>query len=181
MVHVLQWIIIIRHIVLFHVSNVYKSFYHKQYSISSCKFVNGESVLFSFFSCMLSLGSWLCLHVCISYLEANDDNNNDTWLYVHEFLIHVHGYSIEFAHNRNFLSYCIILTQLSNNYHFFFFTDAFPIHKLVHLWDTLLLGNSSFPLCIGVAILRQFRDRLLTYGFNECILMFSDMPGELWI
>lgn len=56
------------------------------------------------------------------------------------------------------------------------FAHAFPIHKLVHLWDTLLLGNSSFPLCIGVAILRQFRDRLLTYGFNECILMFSDMP-----
>ncbi|XP_062592920.1 TBC domain-containing protein kinase-like protein, partial [Saccostrea cucullata] len=56
------------------------------------------------------------------------------------------------------------------------FAHAFPIHKLVHLWDTLLLGNSSFPLCIGVAILQQFRDRLLSYGFNECILLFSDMP-----
>ncbi|XP_056010659.1 TBC domain-containing protein kinase-like protein [Ostrea edulis] len=56
------------------------------------------------------------------------------------------------------------------------FAHAFPLHKLVHLWDTLLLGNSSFPLCIGVAILQQFRDRLLSYGFNECILMFSDMP-----
>ena len=58
-------------------------------------------------------------------------------------------------------------------------TDVFPLHKLFHLWDTLLLGNTSFPLCIGVAILQQFRDQLLKYGFNECILHFSDMPGEM--
>jgi TBC domain-containing protein kinase-like protein len=57
--------------------------------------------------------------------------------------------------------------------------DVFPMHKIVHLWDTLLLGNSSFPLCIGVAILEQLRDRLLSFGFNECILLFSDMPGTV--
>ncbi|ELU03407.1 hypothetical protein CAPTEDRAFT_220004 [Capitella teleta] len=56
------------------------------------------------------------------------------------------------------------------------FAHAFPLHKLFHLWDTLLLGNSSFPLCIGVAILYQLRDQLLSFGFNECILLFSDMP-----
>jgi hypothetical protein len=56
---------------------------------------------------------------------------------------------------------------------------VFPLHKIYHLWDTLLLGNSSFPLYIGVAILQQLRAQLLTYGFNECILLFSDMPGEL--
>jgi len=56
-------------------------------------------------------------------------------------------------------------------------TDVFPLHKIFHLWDMLLLGNSSFPLCIGVAILRQLRDQLLKFGFNECILLFSDMPG----
>ena len=56
-------------------------------------------------------------------------------------------------------------------------SDVFPMHKILHLWDTLLLGNSSFPLCIGVAILYQLRDRLLSFGFNECILLFSDMPG----
>ncbi|XP_053401999.1 TBC domain-containing protein kinase-like protein [Mercenaria mercenaria] len=56
------------------------------------------------------------------------------------------------------------------------FAHVFPLNKIVHLWDTLLLGNSSFPLCIGVAILKQFHDRLLSYGFNECILLFSDMP-----
>nr|XP_057902034.1 TBC domain-containing protein kinase-like protein [Doryrhamphus excisus] len=56
------------------------------------------------------------------------------------------------------------------------FTHVFPLHKIFHLWDTLLLGNSSFPFCIGVAILKQLRDRLLANGFNECILLFSDLP-----
>uniref|UniRef100_A0A8C1U3W6 TBC domain-containing protein kinase-like protein n=1 Tax=Cyprinus carpio TaxID=7962 RepID=A0A8C1U3W6_CYPCA len=56
------------------------------------------------------------------------------------------------------------------------FTHVFPLHKIFHLWDTLLLGNSSFPFCIGVAILQQLRDRLLASGFNECILLFSDLP-----
>ncbi|XP_071087688.1 TBC domain-containing protein kinase-like protein [Haliotis cracherodii] len=56
------------------------------------------------------------------------------------------------------------------------YAHVFPLHKIMHLWDTLLLGNSSLPLCIGVAILQQLRDRLLSFGFNECILLFSDMP-----
>ncbi|XP_061534602.1 TBC domain-containing protein kinase-like protein [Phycodurus eques] len=56
------------------------------------------------------------------------------------------------------------------------FTHVFPLHKIFHLWDTLLLGNSSFPFCIGIAILQQLRDRLLANGFNECILLFSDLP-----
>lgn len=60
-----------------------------------------------------------------------------------------------------------------------FCTDVFPLHKIFHLWDTLLLGNSSFPFCIGVAILQQLRDRLLANGFNECILLFSDLPGKV--
>uniref|UniRef100_A0A3Q2DFP7 TBC domain-containing protein kinase-like protein n=1 Tax=Cyprinodon variegatus TaxID=28743 RepID=A0A3Q2DFP7_CYPVA len=54
--------------------------------------------------------------------------------------------------------------------------NVFPLHKIFHLWDTLLLGSSSFPFCIGVAILQQLRDRLLANGFNECILLFSDLP-----
>ena len=62
----------------------------------------------------------------------------------------------------------------------FSFSDVFPLKKIFHLWDSLLLGNSSYPLCIGVAILEQLRDQLLSFGFNECILLFSDMPG-IWI
>ncbi|XP_067138557.1 TBC domain-containing protein kinase-like protein [Centruroides vittatus] len=56
------------------------------------------------------------------------------------------------------------------------YTHVFPLHKIFHLWDTLLLGSASFPLFIGVAILQQLRANLLSFGFNECILMFSDMP-----
>lgn len=56
------------------------------------------------------------------------------------------------------------------------YTHVFPLHKIFLLWDTLLLGEASLPLCVGVAILRQLKDRLLQFGFNECILLFSDMP-----
>lgn len=57
------------------------------------------------------------------------------------------------------------------------FSHVFPLHKIFHLWDTLLLGNSMLPLCIGVSILQQFKEQLLSFGFNDCILLFSDMPG----
>ena len=41
----------------------------------------------------------------------------------------------------------------------------------------LLLGNSSFPLCVALSILFRLRDRLLTAEFNDCILLFSDLPA----
>ena len=73
-----------------------------------------------------------------------------------------------------------VSTEVKNFSAFFFsFSDVFPLKKIYHLWDTLLLGNSSYPLCIGVAILDQLRDQLLSFGFNECILLFSDMPGKV--
>ncbi|XP_068083084.1 TBC domain-containing protein kinase-like protein [Anabrus simplex] len=56
------------------------------------------------------------------------------------------------------------------------FSHVFPLHKILHLWDKLLLGDASFPLYVGLAILRQLRDTLLASGFNECILLFSDLP-----
>ncbi|XP_076665242.1 TBC domain-containing protein kinase-like protein [Andrena cerasifolii] len=56
------------------------------------------------------------------------------------------------------------------------FSHVFPLHKILHLWDKLLLGDSSFPLLVGLTILKQLRDSLLTSGFNECILLFSDLP-----
>lgn len=56
------------------------------------------------------------------------------------------------------------------------FSHVFPIHKILHLWDSLLLGNASYPLYVGFAILQQLRSTLLISGFNECILLFSDLP-----
>jgi len=59
-----------------------------------------------------------------------------------------------------------------------YISDVFPLHKIFHLWDKLLLGDASFPLYVGLAVLQQLRDTLLASGFNECILLFSDLPGR---
>lgn len=56
------------------------------------------------------------------------------------------------------------------------FSHVFPLHKILHLWDKLILGDSSYPLFIGIAILKQLKTTLLESGFNECILLFSDLP-----
>ena len=56
------------------------------------------------------------------------------------------------------------------------FAHVFPLHKIFHLWDTLLQCNPEFPICIGVAILKQLRNILLNSDFNECILLFSELP-----
>lgn len=95
LLHALQSIIIIWHIVLFHVSSVNRSLYHKQYYVSSCKFVNCDSILFLFSAVCYSLVSD---HVCtyVSYIEANNDyKNQDSHMYVHEFSVHVLVYSTE--------------------------------------------------------------------------------------
>ena len=55
--------------------------------------------------------------------------------------------------------------------------NEFAGRQIFHLWDRLLLGNSSFPLCIGLGVLTQLRAQLLEAQFNECILLFSDMPA----
>lgn len=55
-------------------------------------------------------------------------------------------------------------------------SDVFPLHKIIHLWDKLLLGDNSFPLYIGISILQQLKLTLLDSIFNDCILLFSDLP-----
>lgn len=56
------------------------------------------------------------------------------------------------------------------------FAHVLPLYKIVHVWDTLLLEDETFPLAIGLSILKQLRDQLLGYTFNDCILIFSDLP-----
>ncbi|KAL3272384.1 hypothetical protein HHI36_013861 [Cryptolaemus montrouzieri] len=56
------------------------------------------------------------------------------------------------------------------------FSHVFPLYKILHVWDNLLLGDSSFPLHVGLSVLTQLRTKLLTAGFNDCILLFSDLP-----
>uniref|UniRef100_A0A9J2PKT0 TBC domain-containing protein kinase-like protein n=2 Tax=Ascaris TaxID=6251 RepID=A0A9J2PKT0_ASCLU len=56
------------------------------------------------------------------------------------------------------------------------FAHVLPLHKLFHVWDVLLLCDSSFPLFVGVAIMEQLRARLIAAHFNDAILLFSDLP-----
>ena len=56
------------------------------------------------------------------------------------------------------------------------FAHVFPINKMIYLWDTLLLQDSSFPLFVGVAIMTRLKRQLMSFTFNDCILSFSDMP-----
>lgn len=63
-----------------------------------------------------------------------------------------------------------------DKFQFFFQTDVFPLHKIIHLWDKLILGDNSYPLFIGISILQQLKTTLLDSCFNECILLFSDLP-----
>lgn len=92
-----------------------------------------------------------------------------------DFMLHS---SRDLSSQALFYSYIFVKSHSCCVYFCTWYADVFPLHKIFHLWDTLLLGNSSFPFCIGVAILQQLRDRLLANGFNECILLFSDLPGK---
>lgn len=56
------------------------------------------------------------------------------------------------------------------------FTHVLPLHKILHIWDCLLLGDEKFPLCIGLAILNQLKQELMEFSFNDCIVAFSDLP-----
>ncbi|KAF9126614.1 hypothetical protein BGW39_006484 [Mortierella sp. 14UC] len=59
------------------------------------------------------------------------------------------------------------------------FTHIFPLDKIYHLWDKILVGPSSLPLFVGIAILQQFRQELLRSEFNEAIGIFSESFPEM--
>ncbi|KAG0005164.1 hypothetical protein BGZ79_006502 [Entomortierella chlamydospora] len=59
------------------------------------------------------------------------------------------------------------------------FTHIFPLDKIYHLWDKILVGPSSLSLFVGIAILQQFRQELLRSEFNEAIGIFSDSFPEM--
>ncbi|KAI1725869.1 rab-GTPase-TBC domain-containing protein [Ditylenchus destructor] len=56
------------------------------------------------------------------------------------------------------------------------FAHVLPLHKLFHLWDSLLLADATFPLFIGIAVLIELRPQLIHAQFNDAILLFSDLP-----
>ncbi|CAB3400826.1 unnamed protein product [Caenorhabditis bovis] len=56
------------------------------------------------------------------------------------------------------------------------FAHVLPMHKLYHIWDKILLHDSSFPLMVGLAVMKELRPRLIASSFNDAILLFSDLP-----
>lgn len=59
------------------------------------------------------------------------------------------------------------------------YLDIFPLDKIYHLWDKILVGPSSLSLFVGIAILQQFRQELLRSEFNEAIGIFSESFPEM--
>ena len=57
------------------------------------------------------------------------------------------------------------------------FTHILHMDKIYRLYDQLLLEQTSFPLFLAVAIMKIFRDQLLSMDFNSCILFFTNMPA----
>uniref|UniRef100_H2YXL1 TBC1 domain family member 23 n=1 Tax=Ciona savignyi TaxID=51511 RepID=H2YXL1_CIOSA len=136
--------------------------------------------------------------LCAVFVHLNFNDEPRAWAslsqfidkYLHKFFLKdnsaiIQEYLLVFSHLLSFhdpMLYChmteigFIPDLYAIPWFLTMFAHVFPLHKIVHLWDTLLLGNSSFPLCIGVAILQQLRGQLLESDFNECILLFSDLP-----
>eukprot|EP00039_Didymoeca_costata_P010842 m.147023 g.147023 ORF g.147023 m.147023 type:complete len:928 (+) comp14980_c0_seq2:288-3071(+) len=56
------------------------------------------------------------------------------------------------------------------------FAHVFPLKKIMAIWDSLVLCGSGMVVCIGVAIMMEIRETLLSFSFEECILFFSDAP-----
>jgi len=54
--------------------------------------------------------------------------------------------------------------------------DVFPMDKLLHLFDRILVCPPALSLYIGISILRQLRSTLLAASFNESIMLFSETP-----
>jgi len=57
------------------------------------------------------------------------------------------------------------------------FAHIFPLSKIYHLWDTLLLEPRNFTLFLAVAIMIELRNVILPLDFNGCLLLFSNLPS----
>eukprot|EP00160_Parvularia_atlantis_P001808 Unigene11467_Nuclearia_a/m.34973 Unigene11467_Nuclearia_a/g.34973 ORF Unigene11467_Nuclearia_a/g.34973 Unigene11467_Nuclearia_a/m.34973 type:complete len:266 (+) Unigene11467_Nuclearia_a:1151-1948(+) len=56
------------------------------------------------------------------------------------------------------------------------YTHVFPMEKIFHLFDRIIVSPPALSLHIGIAILRQLRATLLAASFNESIMLFSETP-----
>eukprot|EP00741_Cyanophora_paradoxa_P006219 tig00000114_g6031.t1 len=56
------------------------------------------------------------------------------------------------------------------------FAHLLPLEKVLHLWDTLLVGHASLPLFVACALLRELEGQLRDLDFNACVSFFSNLP-----
>eukprot|EP00127_Corallochytrium_limacisporum_P000464 Clim_evm20s13 gene=Clim_evmTU20s13 len=83
----------------------------------------------------------------------------------HSPTLHNHMMSIEFGPDLFAIPWLLTM-----------FTHIFPLQRIYHLWDTLLVSDSHWPIHLAFAILEQMQGLISGAGFNECILIFSDLP-----
>lgn len=120
LLHALQSIIIIWHIVLFHVSSVNKSLYHKQYSVSSCKFLI-VIVFYSYFQ--LYAIPWFLTMFARMYHTKKQIMIIKIRIVISMFMNCQYMYwytqlKIEFAHSRKISLYYFYTTVYYENIHF---------------------------------------------------------------
>eukprot|EP00727_Mastigamoeba_balamuthi_P003247 m51a1_g1292 hypothetical protein (864) ;mRNA; f:178917-182328 len=56
------------------------------------------------------------------------------------------------------------------------FTHVFPLDKIYSLWDKLLFSTPALSFLIGVEMLVQLRDTILSSSFDSCVLLFGNLP-----
>ncbi|KAF9162698.1 hypothetical protein DFQ26_003303 [Actinomortierella ambigua] len=109
-------------------------------------------------------------------------------MFLHDNSKVIHEYLAIFRHMLSFhdpelsahLDYIAFVPQLYTiSWFMTLFTHIFPLDKIYHLWDKILVGPSSLPLFVGIAILQQFRAELLRSEFNEAIGIFSGTFPEM--
>lgn len=54
--------------------------------------------------------------------------------------------------------------------------DIFSLDQVFLLWDNLITGPPNFCLLLGVAILKQLNDQILSSDFSKAMLLFSELP-----
>lgn len=56
------------------------------------------------------------------------------------------------------------------------FTHILPLDKIYPIWDLVLVGRDGLPQFFALAMMKQLRTLLLPLDFNQCIMLFSNLP-----
>eukprot|EP01135_Chromosphaera_perkinsii_P005460 Nk52_evm9s352 gene=Nk52_evmTU9s352 len=73
-------------------------------------------------------------------------------------------------HDINFIPELYAISWFLTSY-----THIFPIDKIFHIWDSLLLHAKGMSIAIAVSILCHLESSLIRVSFNDCINIFTDV------